>query len=186
MVTPMRVDAPLLVREGSVADAEAIGEVHAESWRAGHRDLFEGDWLDRLAAQRRTQWSTVLGGRRFTAKTMLVAERGHRVAAFVYFGPHNDGAPDGEIYDLYALPAVWGSGVALTLLDAAWDQLREARFRRVRLWTMAGANRARHFYESFGFEETGHTREYDFGDGRPVLQVEYARAVRYRVSASRM
>ncbi len=178
MVSPMRVDLPLLVREATVADAEAIGEVHAEAWRAGHRDLFEGDWLDRLAAQRRVRWTTEMTDRRFASKTILVAERGHRVAAFVYFGPHTDGHPDGEIFDCYTHPTAWGRGVAPTLMDAAWEQLRETRFRRVRLWTMVGANRARHFYESYGFTETGRRREYDFGDGRPVLQVEYVRPAR--------
>ena len=117
-------------------------------------------------------------GREHARNTLLVAERGSTVAAFVYFGPHSDGPPDGEIFDCFAHPDVWGSRVAATVMDAAWELLREARFRRVRLWTMAGANRARHFYESFGFAETGRTRERDFGDGRPVLEIEYLRRTR--------
>jgi ribosomal protein S18 acetylase RimI-like enzyme len=174
----MRVEPPLLVREATVADADAIGEVHAEAWRAGHRDLFESEWLERLAARRRTVWESVLGDRRYSRNTMLVAERGHRVAGFLYFGPHTDGMRDAEILDCYAHPSVWGHGVAGTLMDTAWETLRESRFRRVRLWTMAGANRARQFYTSLGFEETGRRREHDFGDGRPVLEVEYARWAR--------
>jgi ribosomal protein S18 acetylase RimI-like enzyme len=174
----MRVESPLLVREATAADADAIGEVHAEAWRAGHRDLFESDWLVRLAGQRRTVWQSVLNDRRYSRNTMLVAERGHRVAGFVYFGPHTDGTRDAEILDCYAHPSVWGHGVAATLMDTAWEMVRERRFRRVRLWTMTGANRARHFYTSFGFEETGRRREHDFGDGRPVLEVEYARWTR--------
>jgi len=176
--SPMRVESPLLVREATVADADAIGEVHAEAWRAGHRDLFEGDWLNKLAERRRTQWRSLMTDRAFARNTLLVAERGHRVVAFVHCGPHPDGAPDGEIFDFYAHPTVWGRRVAWTLMDAAWETLRESRFRRVRLWTMAGANRARLFYTSYGFEETGRRREHDFGDGRPVLQTEYLRRTR--------
>jgi RimJ/RimL family protein N-acetyltransferase len=170
----MRVGSPLLVREASVADAEAIGEVHAEAWRAGHRDLFEREWLERLAQRRRTLWASVLGDPRYRRNTMLVVERGHRVAGFVYFGPHREGRPDAEILDCYAHPSVWGHGVAATLMDTACETLRDSGFRRVRLWTMAGANRARHFYTSLGFEETGRRREHDFGDRRPVLEIEYA------------
>ncbi|GAB3435772.1 GNAT family N-acetyltransferase [Actinophytocola sediminis] len=170
----MRVGSPLLVREATVADAEAIGEVHAEAWRAGHRDLFERDWLDRLAERRRTVWTSVLGEWRYRKHTMLVAERGPRVAGFVYFGPHSDRTPDAEVLDCYAHPSVWGQRVAATLMDTAFERLRDSGFGRVRLWTMAGANRARGFYTSFGFEETGRRREHDFGDGRPVLEVEYA------------
>ncbi|HEY0450231.1 GNAT family N-acetyltransferase [Actinophytocola sp.] len=174
----MRVDLPLLVREATAADAESVGEVHAEAWRVAHRDLFEGHWLSSLVEQRRTMWTGRLTARAHARNTLLVAERGDRVAAFVHFGPHTDGVPDGEIFDLYAHPTVWGRGVARTLMDKAWEMLLDARYRRVRLWTMAGANRARHFYTSFGFVETGRRREHDFGDGRPVLEVEYLRRTR--------
>jgi GNAT superfamily N-acetyltransferase len=178
MVLPRGVDAPLLVRDATAADAVAIGEVHAEAWRVAHRDLFDGRWLRRLVEERRQCWPDLMADRTFVRNTLLLAERGDRVVAFVHFGPHRDGMPDAEIYDLYAHPSVWGSGVAWTLMDAAWDQLRDARFRRVRAWTVAGANRARHFYESFGFSTTPRKRERDFGDGRPVLEVEYLRTTR--------
>jgi ribosomal protein S18 acetylase RimI-like enzyme len=170
--------APVLVREATPADADVIGEVHAEAWRVAHRDLFDGHWLRTFVDERRHRWKDVMSSREFARHTLLVAERGHRVVAFVHLGPHSEGVPDGEIFDLYAHPSTWGSGVAWTLMDSAWELLTEARFRRVRLWTVAGANRARHFYESFGFTRTGRTREHDFGDGRPVLEVEYLRRTR--------
>lgn len=175
----MRVDLPLLVREATPEDAAAIGTVHAESWRTAHRDLFEGPWLRQLEAERRDRWTDLMADRDFARNTLLVAERGDSIVAFVYFGPHLDGVPDAQIFDFYAHPTVWGTGVAGTLLDKAWELMREGRFRRVRLWTMAGANRARHFYTSFGFEESGRRREHDFGDGRPVLEIEYSRRTRY-------
>lgn len=174
----MRVELPLLVREATTDDAKAIGEVHADAWRVAHRDLFEPDWLRRLVAERRDQWAERMAAREYARNTLLLAVRDDRVVAFVYFGPHAEGGSDGEIFDFYAHPTVWGSGIAWTLMDKAWELLREARFRRVRLWTMAGANRARHFYTAFGFEESGQTREHDFGDGRPVLEVEYLRKTR--------
>jgi ribosomal protein S18 acetylase RimI-like enzyme len=174
----MRVHLPVLVREATAADAESIGEVHAEAFRAAHRDVFDRGWLDAFVEERRNLWVDRMVGRAHARNTLLVAERGDRVAAFVYFGPHSDGMPDGEILDCYAHPTVWGRGVAVSVLDKAWELLRDTRFRRVRLWTMSGANRARHFYTSFGFAETGHTRERDFGDGRPVLEIEYLRRTR--------
>jgi RimJ/RimL family protein N-acetyltransferase len=178
MGLPRGAGAPLLVREATLDDAAAIGEVHAEAWRVAHRDLFDGRWLGRFVEERRHCWSEIMKTRKHARNTLLLAEQGDRVVAFTYFGPHPDGMPDAEIFDLYAHPTAWGTGVAWTLMDAAWDLLRDARFRRVKAWTMSGANRARHFYESFGFTETHRTREHDFGDGRPVLEVEYLRATR--------
>lgn len=178
MVLPRGSGAPLLVREATRDDAAAIGEVHAEAWRVAHRDLFDGPWLRRLVEERRHCWSEVMETRKYVRNTLLLAEQGDRVVAFTYFGPHPEGMPDAEVFALYAHPTAWGTGVAWTLMDAAWDSLKEARFRRVRAWTMLGANRARHFYESFGFTQTQRTREFDFGDSRPVLEVEYLRATR--------
>ncbi|MGB3444455.1 MAG: GNAT family N-acetyltransferase [Actinophytocola sp.] len=169
-------DEPVLVREATQNDAEAISEVHAEAWRVAHRDLFETRWLSRFVDERRERWKSVMASREFVRNTLLVAERGDRIVAFVYLGPLDYGVREGEIFDLYAHPSAWGSGVARTLMDNAWELLVEVRYRRIRLWTITGANRARHFYESFGFAQTGRTRERDFGDGRPVLEVEYLRS----------
>ncbi|HEV2783824.1 MAG TPA: GNAT family N-acetyltransferase [Actinophytocola sp.] len=187
----MRVDVPVLLRDATLSDAAAIGDVHAEAWQVAYRDLFEPQWLGRFVAKRRTQWASRMATPEFDRATMLVAVRHDRVCAFAYFGPHGLTAGkhtvvpsvwprpgEGEIYGFYAHPSVWGTGVAPTLMDGAWDLLAEAGYRRVRLWTLAGANRARRFYSRFGFEESGATHERDFGDGRPVLELEYVRSVR--------
>ncbi|HEU5471188.1 MAG TPA: GNAT family N-acetyltransferase [Actinophytocola sp.] len=187
----MRVEAPVLLREATVSDAGAIGDVHADAWHVAYRDLFEPNWLRKLVAKRRVQWASRFGAPNFERTTLLVAVRDDRVCAFAYFGPHGLAADppavfplgrvrygDGEIYGFYAHPSVWGSGVAPSLMDSAWERLGESGHRTVRLWTLAGANRARRFYTRFGFRESGATRERDFGDGRPVLEVEYLRSTR--------
>jgi GNAT superfamily N-acetyltransferase len=187
----MRVDAPVLLREATMSDAAAIGDVHADAWQAAYRDLFEPHWLDRFVAKRRTQWARRMAAPEFAKATLLVAVRHEQVCAFAYFGPHGiaPGPPktippirvrpgEGEIYGFYAHPSVWGTGVSEALLNGAWDLLVDAGHRRVRLWTLSGANRARRFYTRFGFAESGLTHERDYGDGRPVLELEYVRAVR--------
>ena len=171
----MRVTVPVLVRDATVEDAASIGEVHAEAWRAAYRDLFEHHLLNVFVERRRQQWPSRMTTARFGGSTLLVAVRKDRVAAFVHFGPHRVRRGDGEIYDCFAHPNVWGTGVAHLLLDSAWDQLVDSGYPAVRLWSLAGANRAHCFYQRFGFEKSGMTREWDFGDGRPVLEIEYVR-----------
>jgi GNAT superfamily N-acetyltransferase len=181
----MRLDVPVLLRDATESDAASIGTVHADAWQVAYRDLFEARWLDMLVAKRRSQWADRMAAPEFARTTLLVAVRGNQVKAFAYFGPHGlmadpgvEIAGDGEIYGFYAHPTVWGTGVAGTLLDGALDLLAESGYPKVRLWTLAGANRARRFYQRQGFEETGGTRERDFGDRRPVLELEYIRATR--------
>jgi GNAT superfamily N-acetyltransferase len=173
----MRIDAPTLVREAAIGDATAVGEVHATALLTAYQDLLEQDLLTELAQQRRQLWTSLMGTPEFARTTLLVAERGHRIVAFAHFGPHADSPVDAELYSLYAHPSVWGCGVAGTLLDNAWDLLVAAAYPRVRVWTVGGANRAHRFYTRFGFTETGRRREHDYGDGRPVLQVEYTHEI---------
>lgn len=182
----MRVEAPVMLRDAMVSDAEAIGVVHADAWQAAYRDLFEPSWLERFVARRRSQWADRMARPDYAATSLVVAVRRDQVAAFAYFGPHGLMAAlqgpvtaghetDGEIYGFYAHPSVWGTGIAGTLMDGTWDRLMDSGYSAVRLWTLAGANRARRFYARAGFEETGARRERDFGDGRPVLELEYLR-----------
>ncbi|WP_035302970.1 GNAT family N-acetyltransferase [Actinokineospora inagensis] len=168
----MRVSAPVLVRDATVHDALAIGAVHAESWRTGHRDLFESHWLAILAERRRGQWVDRMAAMG-AEDVVLVAQRGERVVAFAWYREHPDNRADVQLRSLYAHPTAWGSGVAQTLLDEVLTAA--ASCRRIRLWTLRGATRARRFYTRAGFAETGLIRERDYGDGRPVLEVEYAR-----------
>lgn len=174
----MRIGAPTLVREATLADAPAIGEVHAEAWLTAYRDVFEPRWLTVLAEQRHDVWVSLMPTPEFARTTLLVAEHGDRTVAFAHVGPHRDIPAEGEIYALYAHPVVWGRGVAAALLETAWDLLVDAGYPRVRVWVVAGANRALRFYTGFGFTETGRTRDRDYGDGRPVREVEHAARAR--------
>ncbi|RZS31344.1 ribosomal protein S18 acetylase RimI-like enzyme [Herbihabitans rhizosphaerae] len=174
----LRVDALLLVREATVDDADRVSDVHAEAMRVAYRDLFEPWFLEKLVAERRALWPRLMASEEFEPSSVLIAERGDRLAGFIHFGPYAGKNGDGEIYTCYTHPELWRIGVGSTLVNNAWEILVEDGYPKVRLWTLAGANRSRRFYTSKGFVATGQTRERDFGDGRPVLQVEYLRTCR--------
>ncbi|ALG07439.1 GNAT family N-acetyltransferase [Kibdelosporangium phytohabitans] len=173
----MRLDTLTLVREARTADSASIGEVHAEAWRVAYRDLFESRFLAAQVELRRGQWKDMLAGGDLPG-TVLLAERGHRVAAFSHFGTSAEDGK-GEIFACYARPSAWGTGVASTLMQRVQEALAEARHRDIRAWTLSGANRSRHFYRKEGFRESGRRREWDYGDGRPVLELEYVRSIRH-------
>jgi GNAT superfamily N-acetyltransferase len=163
----MRLDTLTLVREAHADDRAVIADVHTEALGVAYRDLFESSFLAKRLEIVRRQWATAK-----VTGNVLVAERGHQVVAFAHYGR-------GEIFDCYARPTAWGTGVASTLLNQVLETLAEARDRDVRAWTLSGANRARRFYRKLGFRESGRYREQDHGDGRPVMELEYVRSIRH-------
>jgi len=170
----MRVDSLVLVRDATTQDAAAIADVHAAAWRVAYRDLFEPDFLATVIERAQAKWTKVLAEGR-ADQPVLVAERGTRIAAFAHLVPAPR-AGEFEISAFYAHPSAWGSGVSHTLIDGVWAALTEVAD-RASFWTLSGFNRARKFYLRCGFAETGNTREIDYGDRRPVLELEYARDV---------
>ena len=170
----MRVDSLVLVRDATVDDLAAIADVHAAAWQVAYRDLFEPDFLTGLLTRTHELWTRILDDPAFGEQTLLVAERGTRIAAFAYMVPTSQDR-EMEISAFYAHPSAWGSGVAHTLIDGVWDALNGVAD-RASFWTLSGFNRARKFYLRCGFAETGNTREIDYGDRRPVLELEYARS----------
>jgi hypothetical protein len=105
--TAMTNHPPTLVREATIADAAAVGEVHAAAWQAAFRDLFEPAWLTILADKRRIRWASMMATAEFDRTILLVAKHGDHVAAFAHFGPHRDESADGELYALYVHPSLW-------------------------------------------------------------------------------
>lgn len=90
---------------------------------------------------------------------MWVAERPDgdgesRIVAWSSVGPCRDGgAPPeaGELYALYVLRELWGTGIAVALLERSLADLAARGLAPVSLWVLTGNARARRFYERHGF-----------------------------------
>ncbi|HEX6714096.1 MAG TPA: GNAT family N-acetyltransferase [Thermoleophilaceae bacterium] len=65
--------------------------------------------------------------------------------------------PEGTVYlwQMFVRRDRQGSGLAGALLDRLLEEARRRGYRRIVLWTPAGAAQARRFYEREGFELTG-------------------------------
>jgi GNAT superfamily N-acetyltransferase len=80
--------------------------------------------------------------------------------------------PDpGTIYlwQMFVAPDWQGTGLAGALLDRLLEEARRRGYERVVLWTPAGAEQARRFYEREGFELTGEENP-DSSFGLPLVQ----------------
>jgi GNAT superfamily N-acetyltransferase len=101
------------------------------------------------------------------------AERDGRIVGLVSIGPSRDPVDDelGELDTVAVDPREWRKGVGRALMSAAIDGLRAAGYAKAILWTVAGYERGRIFYESTGWQADGGARD----DGR---QVSFRRTVR--------
>ncbi|MET9961361.1 GNAT family N-acetyltransferase [Streptomyces sp. NPDC006326] len=162
------------IRRAAPGDGEALGEIHAAAWEAAYAPFFEPSFAARAVRSRRTRWhERITDG----PTTILLALLDGRPGALSFFGPSETRPQLAEIHSFYAHPDSWGSGIASALMAEVLRCMGEDGFARTHLWTLRNTPRSRRFYTKCGFAECGTTRAFDFGDGKPLEQVEYERAL---------
>ncbi|EHK88143.1 N-acetyltransferase family protein [Saccharomonospora azurea] len=172
--------AAVAVRFASLADAEAIGRIHVESWRAAYARLLPADFLAGLSiAQRQAAWRRQLTAGESAAPVVVVTEGG-TVTGFACVSASRDedaSAGTGELQSLYLDPAMWGRGLGRRLHASALAVLREGGCLRATLWVLEGNARARRFYERAGWAEEGAAKVDRIADGPLLREVRYVRAL---------
>lgn len=139
------------LRPATVADAQAIAQVHVASWQSTYAGLLPQTVLDNLlVTQRQAQWLQWLNAPK-PAHVLWVAEREGLIGAFVCGGPERTQHPTlhGEIYAIYLLSDWQRQGVGLALWQAARAQLQAAGLFGLRVWVWRD-NPATAFYEAQG------------------------------------
>ena len=150
----------LRVRPAVPGDAEGIGAVHVETWRATYPGLVPDRYLlDLSPAIQAQRWRTMI--QRPSAGEILVAE--DPVAGVVGFGSSGPAryrrAPArAEIFTLYVDVDHQGRGLGRALLTALLRGLHRNGYPDAFLWVLAG-NPARFFYEAMGGRHLGRQKE---------------------------
>jgi GNAT superfamily N-acetyltransferase len=171
------------VRKATVEDASGIAFVHVRSWQVAYRGHMPDEFLDGLDPEKRTSmW------RDWTQdpdKIILVAEDNEgNIVGFSALCSSRD--PDAnpktaELVAIYLHPEKWKKGIGRALLTASLDQLRKRNFGQVTLWVLEGNQRARSFYESFGFVHDGAMKDDDHWKSFAVREVRYRLSLRRRI-----
>jgi GNAT superfamily N-acetyltransferase len=161
-------------------DAAEIASIHVRSWQDAYRGIVADEYLDALDIGQRTHvWASVLNhtAEGFQGSTSIVALVDGVVAGFATVGGLRGADPAdnaGEIYSIYACPAVWGIGVGRALINAAVVQLERQGYRGLFLWVLEANARARAFYERQGWNHDGEAQTIEVG-GRPLSELRYSR-----------
>ncbi len=180
------VPASLPVREAGPADGAAVAAVQRRAWRANYRGLLSEAFLDDLDfSYLGAYWS----GRATVAPTprhrLLVAGPRGEVHGMVDVGPsRDDDAPSGadglaavgEVRSFYLDPSVQGAGLGVVVLAAAEATLRAQGVDVATLWVVEGNDRARRFYERYGWTPDGAVTQTPV-DADVLHEVRYRRSL---------
>lgn len=162
------------VRLASAGDADAIGRIQVESWRAAYSALLPDEAVAAFDVETRQQlWREGLGRAPRPGSATFVVEDAGQVVGFASVGaaPDAEGEPEGELYAIYLHPDCWGRGIGRALLQRAEESLRGSGFRSAILWVLEGNERGERFYRSAGWERDG--SKVDVFQGATVTELRY-------------
>jgi ribosomal protein S18 acetylase RimI-like enzyme len=144
----------ILIREATVADAEAIAHVHVDSWRETYAGIVSADHLNSLSREKRAEaWGNMLQEEK-SRRSVFVAEEAGVVKGFVNGGPARraDFGFAGELYALYTLKQIQGRGAGRRLFEKARNSLVLSGIMDMYLWVLKD-NPTLGFYRHMGGNE---------------------------------
>ncbi len=173
-ISVRRLSDEMIIRKASHDDIDAIASIHVASWQHTYRGILPDRLLDSLRqSERATLWSSWLKSPGFQA---FVADEEGDVLGFTAICPARPiaGPPAHafEITHLYVDARAQGRGVGTRLLRQALAAAEESSV--VLLWVLEANQKARVFYEHFGFSRDGATHS------DPAFLGNDARELRYR------
>ena len=163
-----------LIRFAEESDAPSIARVHVRSWQEAYRGQVPDSYLDGLSVQdRERSWKKGLA----KGNTVLVAEIDNQIIGFSGFGQaRDDGESEhtiGEVYAIYLLEKYWDQGIGRKLLERSMSSLASVGCSSVVLWVLESNQRARAFYEKFGYRVDGHEETGNRG-GVEMKEIRYS------------
>ncbi len=168
-----------MIREATVADAEAIAHVHTQAWTETYADIAPPEVLARwTVAERITRWRRIISGDPPDSHQaeVTVVEVGGAIIGFASWGEQRDEGLraqgyTGEVSAIYLLRAVQGQGHGRALMSLAARRLLARGHRSASAWVLRENRPARAFYERLGGTTRG---EQDASlAGHPIVEVAY-------------
>jgi GNAT superfamily N-acetyltransferase len=164
----------LSVRPAVPGDADAIGRVQVETWRAAYWGLMPDEAIAAFdVAARQALWREGLAREPRPGSATFVAETAGVVVGFATVGAARE-EPDGvgELYAIYVDSTSWGTGAGRALIERSERALREHGFREAMLWVLEGNGRAERFYRAAGWRHDGGRKVEEF-QGADVVELRY-------------
>ena len=174
MAAEANVNAVVNVRPAAPDDADAIGRIQVETWRAAYTGLMPDEAIASFdVGERQRLWREGLNRTPRPGSATFVVEDGGEVVGFATVGASRDdeAGDEAELYAIYLHPSRWSRGLGAALLQRAEESMRASGFRRALLWVLEGNERAERFYRAAGWEQDG--RKVEQFQGAEVTELSY-------------
>jgi ribosomal protein S18 acetylase RimI-like enzyme len=160
------------IRAAAADDAEAIGLVQTRAWQVAYDGHMPADFLASLdPAASAERWRDQRLALTPDQAVFVAEDPDGTVVGFAACGDEQTGAGAGQVFAIYVDPERWSTGAGRALMDAAVAHLTAAGPRPVLLWALDGNERARRFYERYGFVADGATAGHAIPGGEvPILR----------------
>jgi len=145
-----------------------ISNVYEQSWKYTYKDIIPQDYLDSIPEG---QWISTLDNQ--DRKTLVCIDNGKIVGTSSFGGSRFEQFQScGEIISIYLLPDYIGKGYGKILMEATLSELKKQGYENVFLWVLEENNRARIFYEKFGFLATDDFLDDNIGN-KDLREIRY-------------
>ena len=171
MAGEANVNAVMTVRLASVDDADVIGRIQVETWRAAYTGLMPDEAIAGFDVESRQRLWREWFDQPWPGSVVFVAEHDGLVVGFANSGLCREEEGAGELYAIYVLPTFWGTGAGRALIKRTEEWMRSSGFEEGILWVMEGNERAERFYRAAGWELDG--RKVDQFQGATVSELRY-------------
>jgi GNAT superfamily N-acetyltransferase len=174
MAGEANVNPVVTVRLAGADDADAIGRIQVESWRAAYTGLMPDETVAGFDVESRQQlWRDGLARTPRPGSATFVVENAGEIVGFASLGASRepDGEQEAELYAIYLHPSCWGRGIGRALLHRAEEWMRARGCRRAVLYVLEGNERGERFYRAAGWEPDG--SKVDVFQGAAVTELRY-------------
>ncbi len=144
------------VRVATVSDADAVGALHAASWRYAYRGALSDEYLsgDDVELDRMHLWRTRLA-EPSERQHLLLAEDVGRLLGFVCFYGNESEEWGSYLNNLHVARTAQGLGIGRLLLHSTAELCGSAYSGGLYLWVVQSNTQAQGFYARYGGRNTG-------------------------------
>lgn len=155
-----------MIRRAVLADAAAIGAVHAAVWRETYRGILSDEWVANVSEDERIdRWQLILGQPNPAQQWVAVID--DKVVGFAASGPPRDEHPIRplELWSIHLLRSHARVGIGTALINAALGDAPAS------LWVVEKNLSAQRFYSALGFSPDGAHGTLNSWEGIPEIRM---------------